>query len=360
MKMNTGLFLLAGLILAVIFLAGCTQQPVACTADAKLCPDGSAVGRTLPNCEFAACPNPGQTQGITLVTDKVAYAAGEIVSVELQNNSSQPIFVNNMLGFLDAVYQKKEDGSFEKLLIRNPNLKVDALSQMTKIDTGKKIEGGWNGEAYQRDTNINAFETNAWKPYQAVGTFRLETSYSFDINKLGDNHSILKPPIAKIRSNEFEIAQITTATCIENWTIQNLQPDRDFVSKEILVGFAYAVDENTAKEIIGSYNLEIKNLHNISIGILITAAVPEGKEFEWICMLGEDSRIKYAQPNLIAYPAANASNVVKNSWNYCAQFSGENCSGNFYTPIPSDNYSDTIECVWNNQLNQCTAGIGYI
>ena len=31
--------------------------PVACTADAKICPDGIAVGRTGPNCEFAACPS---------------------------------------------------------------------------------------------------------------------------------------------------------------------------------------------------------------------------------------------------------------------------------------------------------------
>jgi tryptophan-rich sensory protein len=30
--------------------------PVACTMEAKLCPDGSAVGRTGPNCEFAPCP----------------------------------------------------------------------------------------------------------------------------------------------------------------------------------------------------------------------------------------------------------------------------------------------------------------
>ncbi len=29
---------------------------VACTMDAKICPDGSAVGRTAPNCEFAPCP----------------------------------------------------------------------------------------------------------------------------------------------------------------------------------------------------------------------------------------------------------------------------------------------------------------
>lgn len=31
-------------------------QPVACTMEAKLCPDGSYVGRSGPNCEFATCP----------------------------------------------------------------------------------------------------------------------------------------------------------------------------------------------------------------------------------------------------------------------------------------------------------------
>lgn len=30
----------------------------ACTMEAKICPDGSSVGRTAPKCEFAACPTP--------------------------------------------------------------------------------------------------------------------------------------------------------------------------------------------------------------------------------------------------------------------------------------------------------------
>ncbi len=30
--------------------------PVVCTDEAKQCPDGSYVGRTEPNCEFATCP----------------------------------------------------------------------------------------------------------------------------------------------------------------------------------------------------------------------------------------------------------------------------------------------------------------
>lgn len=33
------------------------EEGVVCTMDAKLCPDGSYVGRSGPNCEFV-CPTP--------------------------------------------------------------------------------------------------------------------------------------------------------------------------------------------------------------------------------------------------------------------------------------------------------------
>jgi hypothetical protein len=33
------------------------QQEKACTLEAKICPDGSSVGRSGPQCEFAACPS---------------------------------------------------------------------------------------------------------------------------------------------------------------------------------------------------------------------------------------------------------------------------------------------------------------
>lgn len=36
-------------------------SPVACTQEAKLCPDGTSVGRTGPNCEFSDCPLPAPT-----------------------------------------------------------------------------------------------------------------------------------------------------------------------------------------------------------------------------------------------------------------------------------------------------------
>ena len=31
---------------------------IACTLEAKICPDGTSVGRTGPKCEFATCPEP--------------------------------------------------------------------------------------------------------------------------------------------------------------------------------------------------------------------------------------------------------------------------------------------------------------
>lgn len=36
-------------------------EAVMCTMEAMICPDGSAVGRTGPNCEFAPCPGADNT-----------------------------------------------------------------------------------------------------------------------------------------------------------------------------------------------------------------------------------------------------------------------------------------------------------
>ena len=68
MKNNKGVsvILIVLIIVGVLAVVGGTyyffvkkiQKPVGCTQEAKICPDGSAVGRTSPNCEFAECPTP--------------------------------------------------------------------------------------------------------------------------------------------------------------------------------------------------------------------------------------------------------------------------------------------------------------
>ncbi len=46
---------LVGLIVAFYSLPA-PERHVACTQEAKICPDGSAVGRSGDDCAFATCP----------------------------------------------------------------------------------------------------------------------------------------------------------------------------------------------------------------------------------------------------------------------------------------------------------------
>ena len=59
-KKEWGALILVLIILAVILLINMLEQGTltACTLEARICPDGTAVGRTGPNCEFAPCPDP--------------------------------------------------------------------------------------------------------------------------------------------------------------------------------------------------------------------------------------------------------------------------------------------------------------
>jgi hypothetical protein len=56
-----------------------TVEPVggvACTLEAKVCPDGSAVGREGPNCEFAACPDEGAVTSTGTTTGSTGGTTG--------------------------------------------------------------------------------------------------------------------------------------------------------------------------------------------------------------------------------------------------------------------------------------------
>ncbi|MBI5071992.1 hypothetical protein HZB93_03850 [Candidatus Falkowbacteria bacterium] len=90
--------------------APATNEPVACTMEAKICPDGSSVGRTGPKCEFSPCPLPSDWKtsnegGVefkypeTLTTKyidtqewppKVTVATGEFTCAETPLTSSLP------------------------------------------------------------------------------------------------------------------------------------------------------------------------------------------------------------------------------------------------------------------------------
>ncbi len=63
-KLILGIIVLIIVIVGLVFAAKKTEAPTtprACTEEAKICPDGSSVGRTGPNCEFAPCPGEAPT-----------------------------------------------------------------------------------------------------------------------------------------------------------------------------------------------------------------------------------------------------------------------------------------------------------
>lgn len=61
-KSRSKLFMVIAIAIIAIFLIGSgvwyfiENKPIECTQEAKLCSDGSYVGRTGPKCEFAECP----------------------------------------------------------------------------------------------------------------------------------------------------------------------------------------------------------------------------------------------------------------------------------------------------------------
>jgi uncharacterized protein (UPF0179 family) len=66
--------------------------PVACTQEAKLCPDGSAVGRTGPNCEFAECPTTTATSALSIGTS-TTISGTRIGVLSLVEDSRCPVDV---------------------------------------------------------------------------------------------------------------------------------------------------------------------------------------------------------------------------------------------------------------------------
>jgi hypothetical protein len=89
-----GILLVAAAAIGFVYLP--QNKPltggVACTMEVKLCPDGSAVGRVGPKCEFAPCPTPSPSAttqaGTAVIKGKVTV--GPICPVE-QLNSPCPV-----------------------------------------------------------------------------------------------------------------------------------------------------------------------------------------------------------------------------------------------------------------------------
>src|SRR3990167_669712 len=89
----------AGAIAYQLYVSGDSGEPVACTMEAKLCPDGISVGRVGPRCEFAPCPGnigsvPTPTPSKTTIETRIDQGASalgvKVVPLEVLQDSRCP------------------------------------------------------------------------------------------------------------------------------------------------------------------------------------------------------------------------------------------------------------------------------
>src|SRR3989344_5570496 len=128
--------------------------PVACTLEAKLCPDGSYVGRRETNCEFAKCPNvimmgtikgkvtvgpicPVEQEGVPCLVPPEAYTSREVILYKADGVT----IVKRMHFLSDGTY------SFEILpgtyILNIPQQGIGGSSDLPKtitIKSGETIE----------------------------------------------------------------------------------------------------------------------------------------------------------------------------------------------------------------------------
>jgi hypothetical protein len=75
-----GILFTAGRLLIARPQLSPTPSPVVtnavCTLEAKICPDGSAVGRVGPNCEFAECPSANSASSTATFTLSIGAKSG--------------------------------------------------------------------------------------------------------------------------------------------------------------------------------------------------------------------------------------------------------------------------------------------
>lgn len=90
-----------------------TTPPVVtvCTQEAKICPDGSAVGRTGPSCEFAACPTTETESTSAALNQRILLNGVHITPLEVVEDSRCPIDVQCIQAGTVRIRAKLENGA---------------------------------------------------------------------------------------------------------------------------------------------------------------------------------------------------------------------------------------------------------
>jgi hypothetical protein len=144
---------------------------VACTMEAKICPDGTAVGRQGPNCEFTPCPQPKPTAPKDPACDGEAneyYSLGFGVEHRYEGKIApgKPVSVTLSCDHLRLTIS----GAVSQVITAEGDMNEGAFGELADLSSGSlvvSLEDDYNFDGY---SDLSSIVSNG-QGMSAVDTF---------------------------------------------------------------------------------------------------------------------------------------------------------------------------------------------
>jgi len=178
-------------------------QPIGCTQEAKLCPDGSSVGKTGPNCEFAECP-------------KNKTPDQKNVIVEIENESFSFEIRNDWKCSWDDVFYKTvcdatSNPSCPSCPARGLDLKVSTFHE-----NSTEVLKGFDSNSLYNHSELNKIKIGNYDAYEFIET---------DTRRAQGYYAILiETPKGSLKFNFFKIPTKESLTEEEKRIISSFKP----------------------------------------------------------------------------------------------------------------------------------------